>query len=193
MSSDNDFAAFLTEMQDVAPIKPDDRVQLKKQDDSINHSIRQEAAVAKPTIDQNYLSADHVEMVHPLDYLEFRRDGIAHGVFRRLKQGKYNIEARLDLHKKSVEQSRQELFTFIHDCRKYEIRTAIILPGKGERSEVQALLKSHCNKWLQDIPEVMAFTSAQQMHGGVGAIYVLLKKSDEAKAKNREKFLFRHE
>jgi DNA-nicking Smr family endonuclease len=194
--NEDDFSDFLTEMQDVAKIEQGTHVlnetkrSAKKQiNNTINNGVRQQAATQETLQDDNHLSADYVQMVLPSDYLEFRRDGVALGVYRRLRQGKYDIEARLDLHKKSVEQARNELFQFIKDCQTYGVRTAIVLPGKGERSvEVKALLKSHVNNWLPCIDEVLAFCSAQQHHGGVGAVYVLIKKSDEEKQRNREKF-----
>ena len=51
------------------------------------------------------------------------------------------------------------------------------------------MLKSYVNKWLPNLPEVMAFHSAQQHHGGAGAVYVLLKKNAEKKQENGERHL----
>ena len=64
----------------------------------------------------------------------------------------------------------------------------LILHGKGERNiHQQAKLKSYAAKWLKEIPQVMAYHSAQKHHGGTGALYVLLKKSERLKEKNRER------
>lgn len=49
------------------------------------------------------------------------------------------------------------------------------------------VLKSYTNKWLQELEQVLAFHSAQKQHGGSGATYVLIKKSDEKKIENRER------
>jgi len=38
------------------------------------------------------------------------------------------------------------------------------------------------------MPEVLAFHSAQKRDGGTGAVYVMLKKSDDAKQDNRERY-----
>ena len=65
----------------------------------------------------------------------------------------------------------------------------MILHGKGDRSSTPALLKSYVNKWLPALPQVMAFHSAQRHHGGAGAMYVLLKKSDDKKQENRERHM----
>ena len=41
--------------------------------------------------------------------------------------------------------------------------------------------------WLPQISEVLAFHSAQRHHGGTGAVYILLKKSDTKRKENLEK------
>jgi len=130
-------------------------------------------------------------MVDPHDIIEYKRAGVQEGVYRKLRLGKYTVDAVLDLHRKTVEQSRQEVFGFIKDCTRLGLRTVMILHGKGDRSQQPALLKSYVNKWLPSLPQVMAFHSAQRHHGGAGAVYVLLKKSDERKQENRERHLRR--
>ena len=65
---------------------------------------------------------------------------------------------------------------------------AIIIHGKGQSNKAaQAKLKSYVNRWLPDLPEVQAFCSAQPQHGGVGAAYVLLAKSERKKQENRDR------
>ena len=40
---------------------------------------------------------------------------------------------------------------------------------------------------LPDLDEVQAFASAQPQHGGLGAVYVLLGKSEKKKQENRDR------
>ncbi|WDA23515.1 Smr/MutS family protein [Aeromonas hydrophila] len=68
-----------------------------------------------------------------------------------------------------------------------DIRCLLILHGKGERSTPRALLKSYVSAWLPQLPAVMAMHSAERRHGGGGALYVLLRKSERKKAENRER------
>jgi DNA-nicking Smr family endonuclease len=49
------------------------------------------------------------------------------------------------------------------------------------------LKKSYVNHWLRELDEVIAYHTAQPMHGGFGATYVLLKKHPQQKLINREK------
>ena len=51
----------------------------------------------------------------------------------------------------------------------------------------QAMIKRYLARWLPLFKEVMAFHSAQGFHGGTGAVYVLLRKSEKAKERVRER------
>lgn len=154
---------------------------------------RREAAQRNEAFDSNKLPTAFVEYLHPEAILSFRREGIQHGVYRKLQQGGYDIEAVLDLHGFTVEQARDELFRFIYDCLHYEVRSALISHGKGRGNKDQRpLLKSYLARWLPLFPEVMAFHSAQKFHGGAGAVYLLLRKSEQQKQKTREKLGITH-
>ncbi|HET8706021.1 MAG TPA: Smr/MutS family protein, partial [Pseudomonadales bacterium] len=39
----------------------------------------------------------------------------------------------------------------------------------------EPILKSSVNHWLRQLPQVLAFCSAQPKDGGLGAVYVLVK------------------
>ncbi len=113
-------------------------------------------------------------------------------MFRKLKQGRYEPEARLDLHRMSVATARRELFDFVEESYKLGIRSALVIHGKGESKaerERSSILKGCTEHWLRQLDIVQAFHSAQRGHGGTGAVYVLLRKSEEKKRENREKFM----
>jgi DNA-nicking Smr family endonuclease len=189
MIDDDDFKAFREEMKGVKPIKKKEKVELQKghvPEPSLIH--RRQMAVQVETGNNNHLTEEIIDLVHPMDVIEYRTNGVSIGVFRNFKRGQYPLEARLDLHRKKMLEAREEVFQFIRDCQKYDVRCGIILHGKGELSEPKAFLKSCVNTWLKQIPEVIAFHSAQKHHGGVGALYVLIKKSDRKKEENKMRF-----
>lgn len=188
MTTKDERLKFLEEMKGVTPIRRPDRADVQPARElTPGHLMRQRAAVAEVERDRNPLTSEHVEMLGPHDELSFKRDGVQNGVFKKLRLGQYALEARLDLHRKTVEQARQEVFNFIRDCLRYDLRSVLILHGKGERNpEGVAPIKSHLAKWLPELPDVMAFHSAQRQHGGTGAVYVMLRKSKEARQHNRE-------
>lgn len=175
---------FLQELEGVEPLKQD-KVDIEAPADKTDFAYRREAAV----IEKNPLNplADAIEIVDKNALISFKRSGVQEGVFKKLRLGKYESQARLDLHNMTVDKARHEVLQFIKDCMRYDLRVATIVHGKGTRSEGGvALLKSHCVHWLEQIEEVMAFHSTQAQHGGTGALYVLLRKSDEARQRNRE-------
>ena len=131
--------------------------------------------------------ASIINVVDPYDFLEFARPGVQHGVYKNLRQGKYEVQSRLDLHSHTVEQARVALWDFVEGCQKHGVRCALVTHGKGEGREQPARLKSCVNHWLRQIDNVLAFHSAQKQHGGVGSTYILIKKNSLARLSTSEK------
>jgi DNA-nicking Smr family endonuclease len=149
---------------------------------------RRKAAQLEMQADGNFLDPDSIIVqVAALDPLAFSRPGVQHGVYKNLRMGKYEIQSRLDLHRHNVEQARTALWRFVDDCQKHGVRCALITHGKGEGRERPAILKSCVNHWLKQFDQVLAFHTAQKHHGGLGATYVLIKKSSVARQNTSEK------
>lgn len=192
MSDNNELDLFREMMADVSPIKQDQVELVHKHQVTESQLARRLAAQTLSESDPEYLSLDHATMLKPDDMVAFKRDGVQEGVFRKLRLGKYEIQARLDLHRKSLKQARDEVLNFLKQCQRLDVRTVIIVHGKGERSNPPALMKSYVATWLEQISDVMCFHSALRQHGGNGALYVLLKKAPERKLENRERHQNRH-
>lgn len=197
MSDDkDDFFSLLGD--DVKPIKNDKRVTLetRKDERDVSQSRRRQAAVdsalGKEGGGDDPLSSEPVQMLEPMSLLNFCRPGVQHGVFKNLRLGKYALDARLDLHRLTVEQARGALYKFVQDCVENDIRAALVTHGKGEGREKPALLKSCVAHWLPQMDEVLAFHTAQKHHGSYGATYVLLKKSTKKSIQSRDAYLHRN-
>ena len=174
------------------PLGRDARVRLVKerlsedQQRGRRRAAEGEEKVINPLVDEGIM---------PLDawfVLEFKRPGIQNGVYRKLRLGHYQVDARLDLHRMVVKQAREEVFSFIDEAGRLGLRTLLIVHGKGQsksQGDQTAVLKGYVNHWLQHLDPVQAFHSAQPQHGGTGAVYVLLKKSAEQKRENRVQYL----
>ena len=188
MTTKDERLSFLEEMKDVRRIKRPNKADVAAPRDlTPGHLERQRAAVETPAKDTNPLTSDMVEPLGAQDVLSWMRPGVQHGVFKKLRLGQYAIEARLDLHRMTVEEARREGFGFVRDCVRYGLRSVIILHGKGERNpDGIAQLKSYLAKWLPELEDVLAFHSAQKHHGGTGAVYVMIRKGDRDKQRNRE-------
>lgn len=182
------FSALLgDDAAEIQRINVERRVALnKKADKDASNSARKSNAQAFQSSQSDPLDTNAMELVAPSAMLDFRRQGVQHGVYKNLRLGKYTIDAVLDLHGFTVEQARKELFDFVQDCMDNDIRSALITHGKGEGRETPALLKSCVAHWLPQIDEVLAFHTAQRHHGSYGSTYVLLRKSDKQKNKTKE-------
>ncbi|WP_028118111.1 DNA endonuclease SmrA [Ferrimonas senticii] len=185
---DNEQSLFWQAMSDVKPLAKNDKVATSGPTAVTEAQLaRRAAAQAQSQQADDQLTLDAVEPIDPDEIIGWTRGGMQHGVYKNLRLGHYSIDARLDLHGLTVEQSRQALLQFIADCQRTDVRSAIVLHGKGLNSKpFRGVLKSYVAKWLPCIPEVLAFHSAQPHHGGTGAVYVLMKKSPKAKLENRE-------
>ena len=111
------------------------------------------------------------------DELLYYRPGFQKQAFRKLRQGKFKIEAELDLHGMTAETAKQELTAFLRYCGARNQRCARVIHGKGHGSKNrQPVIKNKLNHWLRQRNDVLAFCSARPMDGGTGAIYLLLRK-----------------
>lgn len=183
----NEEDSFASEIAGVKPLEQDRAALRKVVEATPGTVVRRHLAVAT-RIQADPLASQNVPLLHSNDLIEYRGHGVQLGVYRKLRLGQYEIEARLDLHRMTVDEARKEVFAFVQSCYQYELRTVLILHGKGERNaDNVALLKSHLAVWLPQMDMVLAAHSAQKHHGGTGAVYVLLKKGERSKQLNRER------
>ncbi len=107
---------------------------------------------------------------------------------KKLRQGKFPIEGRLDLHGHTQAQAHNELIQFIERGFGQGQRCLLVITGKGsgKRKEGGGLfesepgvLRGEVPRWLTEWPltgKVITFTPAQPKHGGEGALYVYLRR-----------------
>lgn len=98
----------------------------------------------------------------------------------RFIRGKMTIDGRLDLHGHGQEAAHIALNDFVQRHAARGSRALLIITGKGTRGE--GILRKAVPHWLNDMPLrrlVLSFSHAQPRDGGVGALYVLLKRRRE--------------
>ena len=96
---------------------------------------------------------------------------------RKLHEGKFSVQDYLDLHGLCVEEAESEVEYFIKDALVKGLRCIKIIHGRGLRSPKGPVLKNNLLKWLSGRYRkfIIAFVTARQCDGGLGALYVLLK------------------
>lgn len=137
---------------------------------------------------ENFLTRGFLDIIPLTTELEFKVEGVQQGVLDKLRLGKYPFEASLNLLRQPVETCRQSLFSFMLYANKHGLRNLLIIHGKGRDDESHAnIVRSYVARWLQEFAEVQTYCTAQPKDGGAGALYVGLRKTDQAREENRER------
>lgn len=179
MTLDDDFAMFAQQMQGVRRIHVDQADTGKKKVDRRQFSaLRSHATETLAATEVDGLSDHFVLDVTAEESLVWQCSGFQGSQLRRLKAGQIPFEGSIDLHGMSVEKARQELWAFLTEAVRLEVRCVRITHGKANRLDGRKpMLKSHVNTWLRQHGKVLAFCSCQPKHGGTGAVYVVLKRN----------------
>lgn len=115
---------------------------------------------------------------------------------KKLGGGRAGIDARLDLHGLRQDEALGRLRGFLRDCYARELRTVLVITGKGRETDdpstpfydtldrlPRGVLRRNLPRWL-DEPElraiVVSYTTAAQRHGGDGAFYIQIRKHSRA-------------
>lgn len=104
----------------------------------------------------------------------------------RMKRGKIQPEARIDLHGMTLAQAHPALTRFLHDAHDRGQRTVLVITGKGRTGiddgpipERIGVLRHQVPHWLSSGPLrqiVQQVSEAHLRHGGSGAYYVRLRR-----------------
>ena len=117
------------------------------------------------------------------EYVEGAVQGLDPRILQRLRRGQYAWQAYLDLHGMRVEEARDNLIEFIHTQRLQGRRCLLIIHGRGHHSPGQEpILKKRLIRWLSRgflHKQILAFTSARSYDGGLGAMYLLLRRKPQ--------------
>lgn len=98
---------------------------------------------------------------------------------KRVRRGKLEIEATLDLHGHTQVSGRAALARFLSAAQAHGARTVIVVTGVGRGGD--GVLKQRLPHWLAE-PElrriVTGYAPAHRSHGGAGAFYVFLRRPE---------------
>jgi DNA-nicking Smr family endonuclease len=106
---------------------------------------------------------------------------------RRLRRGRVEIDARIDLHGMTQDAARSALGHFLHGARSRSFRCVLVITGKGkspsrsrgERESSPGVLKRRFPEWLAERELrhlVTGYAPAHRRHGGDGAFYVMIRR-----------------
>jgi DNA-nicking Smr family endonuclease len=171
--ADDDTDLFRREMRDVAPAPPPNRVD--------PHRSPPPPVPVKRLEDERLVleelarlagGADDVEIEEDHAYL---RPGLPRDVLRKLRRAHWVVQDELDLHGFTADEATLETARFLADSSRRGLRCLRIIHGKGLGSvNREPVLKGRVRKLLARKSEVLAFCEPPPVHGGSGAVIVLL-------------------
>ncbi len=109
---------------------------------------------------------------------------------RRIRSGRIEIEARLDLHGMRQDEAHHALRGFLLGSQARGLRWVLVITGKGRVlreetwqdaqlfGEERGVLKRQVPRWLAEVDLrqlVVSYTTAALHHGGDGALYIQLR------------------
>ncbi|GLS30079.1 DNA-nicking endonuclease, Smr domain [Mesorhizobium albiziae] len=97
----------------------------------------------------------------------------------KLSKGRLPIEGRVDLHGMTQSEAHALLLSFLHRAYAEGMRYVLVITGKGSSFGSDGVLRRAVPQWLAT-PSfrglVSSHDSAARHHGGVGAIYIRLRR-----------------
>jgi DNA-nicking Smr family endonuclease len=112
------------------------------------------------------------------EYVEWVSPEYHDTIIPELHAGRFSVQAFLDLHGCTVVEAEEELSLFLDGSFKKGLHCVKIIHGRGLRSVKGPQIKASVVKRLAGHyrKDLIAFVTARQCDGGLGALYVLLKK-----------------
>jgi DNA-nicking Smr family endonuclease len=109
---------------------------------------------------------------------------IDHRTRVKIKRGRLEVDAKLDLHGMRQDEAQRALGAFLRRAQADGAKVAIVVTGKGLSREEGGVLRRVVPMWLQapnlrDV--VVGFGEAARHHGGEGALYVRIRRADRGR------------
>ena len=171
----------MREMADVQPLSAAARTRVAPPPPAATpRTVTDPDAEALAELSDLVTGAGDFDFANSVEFIEGAVAGVDSRLVRRLRDGDFAYQSHLDLHGMTAEEARAELGRFLARAHQAGQRCVLIVHGRGRNSKDQVpVLKNRITTWLTRSTWariVLAFTSARPCDGGVGALYVLLRR-----------------
>lgn len=111
------------------------------------------------------------------EYIEWTRPGTRKDLARRLHKGDFSVQDCIDLHGLTLTEAEEALIEFFKEALSRQYSCIKVVHGRGLKSPHGPVLKEAFKKLLRGPFRkwVLAYATAKDCDGGLGATYVLLK------------------
>jgi DNA-nicking Smr family endonuclease len=99
------------------------------------------------------------------------------GINRALRQKKFSIDAKIDLHGMTEKEAYSALMSFLGRAVARQLRTLLVITGKGAKGK--GVIKTNTERWIEAAfsEHVLGLTEAPPDLGGSGALLLRLRKN----------------
>jgi DNA-nicking Smr family endonuclease len=174
-----DEAVFNEAMMGVQEIKEfrDIPVKQKKTSSACTYEHTSSDQEALKSLEELVKGRGAINLPDTQEYIEWINQDYRENIVKKLHKGQYSVQDCLDLHGIIIEDAEREVKSFLKDSIKKGYRCVKIIHGRGRRSVKGPVLKKALAAWLlgRYRKKIIAFVTARQCDGGLGALYVLLR------------------
>lgn len=171
---------FAREMAGVKPLSAEARQRVVPPPPEGRRPVTDEDAEALAELSDLVTGGGPFDFAASVEFIEGATAGVDRRLVRKLRAGEFAYQAHLDLHGMTAEAARAAVDRFLTHAHQQGQRCVLIIHGRGLNSKDQVpVLKNRLATWLARgswARLVLAFTSARPVDGGVGALYVLLRR-----------------
>ncbi len=113
------------------------------------------------------------------EYIEWVSPRIRKDIAQKLHRGDFSVQDYIDLHGMTLSEAEDAFRLFFQEALRKRLFCIKVIHGRGLRSPKGPVLKEALKKWLQGKfkKQILAYSSAKDSDGGLGATYIILKMS----------------
>ncbi len=172
------FSREMNDVQEIAAFRSLSCVQERKRGPAAGKHVHDPDKDAVTVLGAIAAGTRPIHLPHTQEYIEWTNPAYFDTVIPELHAGRFSIEAFLDLHGFTVAEAEDELDLFLEESFRKGLRCVKVIHGRGLRSVKGPRVKDAVARRLagHHRKQVIAYVTARQCDGGLGALYVLLRK-----------------
>lgn len=111
------------------------------------------------------------------EYIEWVSPDVRKDIAQKLHEGNFSVQDHIDLHGMTEVEAEEAFSAFFREALKKRLFCIKVIHGRGLRSPQRPVLKEALKKWLHSTfrKSVLAYSTAKDCDGGLGATYIILK------------------
>jgi len=175
VTSKTDEEIFLEAMADVREIKEFRKIPLQQPTKILLQKVKTDDSMR---ILQQVVNGEiKMQLSDTGEYIEWVSPRIKKDIARKLHQGVFSVQDYIDLHGMTLREAEEAFHLFFQGALKRRLFCIKVIHGRGLRSPNGPVLKEALKIWLQGKLRkwILAYSSAKDCDGGLGATYIILK------------------